>query len=319
VFRGRGDKKTLDVEFLECSENLPLCKKLASLTIDQCFGQNGLISRVEMRILWDIDLSISGYAKLGKAVTHFVNRLTVNRLNDGSSKSLFEELDIKKPGPKIRKLLVKRRKAPFDIGKQTTCTTFFRITEINYIGNETFSEILQVWTWSGFSNRQKSFLFKFYNNLLGINTRTWHFAGNGTRNCLFCSVKNPPIVTDETFLHLFYNCPTVASWHQNFIRKCFPDMTFPTALEERILWFLGIYSNSVCPFITAACLTFQYCIWECKLKKKSPSFNTLFAEFLFLFKETTAHNSSIRDSGSVLNYELCRIIFGGGRRIQDGE
>ncbi len=85
---------------LECEDDLILCRKLANLTIDNCFGHNGLITRVELRMLFNIDISVSAYATLGRAVNHFVNRLTVNNLNDRSSVSIREELGIKKPGPK---------------------------------------------------------------------------------------------------------------------------------------------------------------------------------------------------------------------------
>jgi hypothetical protein len=288
---------------------------------EQCFGHEGLLTRVEMCIINGIDISVSGYAKLGRALTHFVNRINANRLNDGSSTRLYEELNIKKPGPKIRKLLVKRRKKSFDISKQITTKTFFRITGIDYIGNDCFAEILPIWTWSGFSNRQKDFIFKYYNNLLGLNTRTWHFAANGTRNCTFCSLRNLPLQTDESFLHLFFLCPATRDWQSKYIRKCFPEMTLNTVATEKLLWFLGIYEDNFTSFISSAILTFQYCIWESKLRKKSPSFNTVYTEFLDNFKKICVHNSDIRLSGSKINFTLCRIIFGGGggQGVQDGE
>jgi hypothetical protein len=174
---------------LECEDDFSLCRKLSNLTIDNCYGQNGLLTRVELRLLFEIDLSVSAYATLGRAVNHYVNRLSVNNLNDGSSVSIREELNIKKPGPKIRKLLAKRRRKPFDLSKQTTCLTFFRITGMVFIGNDLFSKIVSVWTWPGFTNRQKTFLFKFYNNILGLNVRTSHFGANVSRVCFFCSKK----------------------------------------------------------------------------------------------------------------------------------
>jgi hypothetical protein len=104
---------------------LTLCKKLANLKIEECFGQNCLITRVELRQNCGIDISVAGYANLGKAVTHFVNRLSTNRLNDSTTLCLQDSLNIKKPGPKIRGIMAKRRKKPFDLGKQQTCMTYF--------------------------------------------------------------------------------------------------------------------------------------------------------------------------------------------------
>jgi hypothetical protein len=67
------------------------------------YGDNGLITRAELRILWGVELSLTGYANLGKALNHFVNRLSINRLNDGSSVSLRDDLSIKNPGRKMLK------------------------------------------------------------------------------------------------------------------------------------------------------------------------------------------------------------------------
>jgi len=319
IFCGPRDKRTLNPELLECEDDFVLCRKLANLTIDNCYGQNGLLTRVEFRLFFDINLTLSAYATLGRAVNHFVNRLSVNNLNDGTSVSIREELNIKKPGPKIRKLLAKRRRKPFDLGKQTTCTTFFRITGIAYIGNEDFSKIVSVWAWPGFTNRQKTFLFKFFSNILGLNTRTSHFGINVSRVCFFCSKKNPGIPNDETFIHLFYNCNTTRAWQAQFLTKCFPEFGLLPDNELKKLWFLGIYNDTIIPFIVGAMLSFQFCIWEHKLRKNVPSFHTLYNEFLSSFIDTCRHNNDVRLSGTVINYELCRTIFGARRGLPDGE
>jgi hypothetical protein len=52
------------------------------------------------------DLSLTGYANLGKSLNHFVNRLSINRLNDGTTVGLREDLSIKNPGKKIRKKML---------------------------------------------------------------------------------------------------------------------------------------------------------------------------------------------------------------------
>jgi hypothetical protein len=85
-------------------------QKIARLTVDNCYGQYGFITRAEFRIVHNIDLSITGYANLGQAVNHFVNRLSVHAINDGTAISLFNSLQLKKPGVKIRSIMSKRKK-----------------------------------------------------------------------------------------------------------------------------------------------------------------------------------------------------------------
>ena len=53
------------------------------------------------------------------------------------------------------------------------------------------------------------FLFKFFNNILGINTRLSHFVPNHSRGCTFCTLNGTIPIPDETFLHIFFECGTV--------------------------------------------------------------------------------------------------------------
>jgi hypothetical protein len=54
IFRGPGDKLTLTPDYLEAEYDRALCRKLAFLTIDDCYGQFGLLSRIEFRFIHDI-------------------------------------------------------------------------------------------------------------------------------------------------------------------------------------------------------------------------------------------------------------------------
>jgi hypothetical protein len=319
IFQGPGNKNTLTPAVLEAESDFSLCKKLSVLTVDECYGQYGFLTRAEFRIQLGIDLSLTGYANLGRAVNHFVNRLTVNRLNDGSATTLFSNIQLKKPGEKIRNMLVKRRKKPFDISTMPTVRTFFEITGVNYVGNEMFSKNLSLWSRSGFSNRQKTFFFKFYNNILGLNVRTSHFVPNGTRNCFFCSKDPVPQQNDETFLHLFHTCATTKNWQTTFIGRCLPELPALVAQDQKSLWFLGYLPDQFSISVFFSIMTFQYCIWEAKLKKKIPSFNSMFIQFIDLIKQTAAFNPDLRDDISKNNYTLCRILLGGRQGDQDDE
>ncbi len=190
-----------------------------------------------------------------------------------TSSCLWDELAIKNLGPKICKLMVNTRKKPFDfLNKQTTCKTkLFKISAS--------------WSWSVFSKRQKTFMFTFYNTILGINTRTSHFGLHVTGNCCFCSRKNPPENNDETF----YTCSFpghTSNWNGQCLQTCLPEVGFLTLTDKKncgywgclgtafLMLFLGLLSvsSSVFGIINSA--------------KKVPFFHTLFAEFISLFWET---------------------------------
>jgi hypothetical protein len=164
IFRGPGNKLRLDPDYLETANSPEITTRLAKLAVEECYGRNGFLTRQEFRISLGLDLSVTGYANLGRAVNHFINQLSVNQLNDGTSCHIADCFRLKKPGKKIRMALVKRRKKPFNLETLTTCQTFFRITELNYIGNDLFGQVVELWIRSGFTNRMKTFIFKFFNN-----------------------------------------------------------------------------------------------------------------------------------------------------------
>jgi hypothetical protein len=249
---------------------------------------------------------VVGYANLGGALNFFKNRRIPNNNSDGTSVNLETSLNIKKPAQKIRTAFVKKQKKSFDLSKQTTVVTFFRITGIDYIGDEVFARILKSWNFTG-SNRYRMFVFKFFNNILGLNTRTSHFGTNVTRCCWFC-FKSGRQDTDETFLHLFFTCPTVTAWHDEFITNFIVPQHPLNITDKKKLFFLGISSGDYNIFLSCAIFHFQFSIWEEKLSKRVPSFITLKTRFLERFTESVNNTKKLQKAGRKLNNPLCRYI-----------
>ncbi len=99
-------------------------QKLSCTRFEEFFNNEGIMTRVEMRIVLGIDLTISGYADLCKSLNLYVNRIRVNQLNNGTSVSFQDEYGmLKKPGKKLRKLLTARRQKPFNFEDQLTTRT----------------------------------------------------------------------------------------------------------------------------------------------------------------------------------------------------
>jgi hypothetical protein len=65
----------------------------------------------------------------------------------------------------------------------------------------------------------RDFIYKFRNNILGINTRVSHFANNVSRRCTFCALANERNIVDETFSHLFYECLHTNKTIKAFLQK----------------------------------------------------------------------------------------------------
>jgi hypothetical protein len=137
------------------------------------------------------------------------------------------------------------------------------------------------------------------------------FAVNPVRYCQFCHldrVANPP---DESFLHLFLDCPTVRAWHADFLSLHFNNLN-PVYADLTKFWFLGILPNqqSISFAVLSAVLVFQYCIWEGKLRKRKPAFRTLNLLFEELFNSSFKKNKIFLDSAAPLNYAIFRPVRG---------
>jgi len=313
IFRGRGERQLLNTDYLGISEEPELCKKIAFLTIEECYGILGFLDREEFLTQLNINVSLDTYSKLKKAITHFVNRLRPNTESDGSVKTIGADFRIKKPGKKIRVFFGEKKSLKFQMARLTQYQTFFRITEIDPVNAELFGKNFSLWKMQGMTNRMRMFFIKFYNNILGINVRTAHFGENQSRLCFFCTNQKRINPNDETFIHLFLDCPSVKIWHAEFLQKCFPELRQLTPAEERKLWFLGYFSEDFNLFLCVAVLTFQFYIWEHKLKKTHPSHRTLYRDFSETFSTVVRNNTKIKKASNLTNFSLCRPLGLHGR------
>jgi len=184
---------------------------------------------------------------------------------------------------------------------------FFQLIETPYTGDKSFSDNVSWWNMNILPNRVRMFAFKFYNNILGINTRTSHFAVNPDRACTFCSMSAAVPHPDETFMHIFLTCPTIRNWHTNFLTLFFNGLQL-TEEEGKKFWFLGLLPRDRCPnpAILSSVLIFQFCCWEEKLRKRKPSVTTIFYLFEDLHKNIFDNSSELRDSSSGLAFSLYR-------------
>jgi hypothetical protein len=267
--RGPHDKNTLNFNYLEIDENS--MNRIAYLRAWEFFNVNGLKTKLELQFDYGITLTVSGYAKLASCLTHYVRKLRPNNRNNGSSRPIDTEfLSLKNPGKKIRSWFTKKQNLSFDITKAKFFVTFQTLTQSALPNGSILGNRISMWIKTGLSNRIRMFIFKFYNNLLGLNKRLSHFVIKQSWNCTFCT-GTTDLVPDETFLHLFFDCPVTRKWHDSFLTKY---IILPTDLtrEQRLQqFFFGTLPNASedNSFLTFSIMLFQFCIWEEKLRKKN--------------------------------------------------
>jgi hypothetical protein len=87
--------------------------------------------------------------------------------------------------------------------------SFANIIDI-IINGEQSKFLNQLWTNNIFSGKERTFLFKLYNNTLGYNTAVAHFIRNHSPNCTFCDITRENEQHRETPVHIFYDCDSVS-------------------------------------------------------------------------------------------------------------
>jgi hypothetical protein len=104
------------------------------------------------------------------------------------------------------------------------------------------------------------------------------------------------------------------NWHNQFLNKYLPQLVNLDAQALKNLWFFGRIPIPTADnlFVQLSMLTFQFCIWEAKLKKKLPSFRTLEIAFAEIIAQVLGCKKKMRDSANKNNFLLCRLfVFGG--------
>jgi hypothetical protein len=207
-FRGPGEKSILNLSYLMLPEAGDCI--ITRLSATEFFNVNGIKTRLELLIDSGLDIPLEGYVRLARCLNHYANRLRPNTRNDGSALCVKKDfLPLKNPGKKIRVALVKKKRKAFKLEDQAGVKKYLEVTGGAFPGENSFEKILTLWNCTGISNRIRTFLFRFFNNTLGINTRLSHFVPGHPRGCTFSRLNNVIAIPDETFKHIFMDCPTV--------------------------------------------------------------------------------------------------------------
>jgi len=170
-------------------------------------------------------------------------------------------------------------------------TTFLNITGIVGAAEKTVKNTIGLWNFSALKNTIREFQYKFIYNQLGLNNRVSHFVQNINKACTFCTLKMVPApVPEETFLHLFHDCPTTL----NILK----------------FWFFAEADNNTNLFISVAICTLNFLIWNMKLKKNIVNFSTLQQNWLHIINTLVKQSLKIREAVLLVHYDICRRWHG---------
>ena len=156
-----------------------------------------------------------------------------------------------------------------------------------------------LWCLNSLPNKFREFLFKFYNNRLGLNVRTSHFGGE-TRYCTFCQIENNSLQM-RLFLHLFYNFDAVRLIHDQIGRD-----VLGLSSKTKKNWFGFPSGLTNYKFYALSFLSIQYVIWNAKLSHRLPSASFCLGESIQLLDKLSRLSPRIFNYKDNYDYVLSR-------------
>ena len=268
--RGPKDKGILDKNFFgDGKPGKANLNNIANLKYVECWEGNNFLTMERLNENFNLVINAATYFRLRGALLYFRTKTKDSGTDPGESISDFFG-SFKKGSKSCRCILskahvIKIRILPKNL---TIFTTFFSLISLEIPNNDTLSCFLSLWTLPYLSNRFREFIFKFFNNKLGLNTRTSHFL-NTDRRCTFRKLIGISD-EDETFSHIFFDCPTVVTIH-NTLDLHVLSRGAESNNEKKARWFGCGWLERENKFVRLLHLSLQFFIWECKLKNKLPS------------------------------------------------
>ena len=309
ICRNRQDPGPLNLQIF--NQNPPIrIEKIVSLRFCDIFSNNSVKMLWEINRDSDCNINILTYMRLGAACNNFNQSINRNRISDGSSISTSAFFNSFKKGSKsVRRILSYNSINKPAIENKKHVKSYFRLVGLPVPDPSTIKKLFGAWGYNFLQNNLREFILKFFSNILGLNVRIAHFVQGASRNCFFCSQSNPVILTDESFAHLFLDCPITNSWLLSFETLFFPEINFTSRMQRLSFWFSHTVPAELCPlnnFEHCSLWIFKFLIWEAKLKKKVPSFVSFKIDFLSTTDSIVKISKQIAHESNNGNYSISR-------------
>jgi exonuclease III len=287
IRRGLGDNRLLDFNFF--SHNIPRLDMARVTRLRFCdFFENGIFKSLDrLNDSTGTPFSLTTYLRLSTALHYFMR---VNRSNFNEKSCRVEDfLRVKKgEARKMRLVIDSNHQLNKSLYSLTSVKTFFRLIGTTHEEPHN-DDIFSFWNEHYLCNKLRDFCYKYFYNLLPLNVRLSHYVQNVGRGCTFCTLSRREDINipDETFLHLFLDCPTTSRIHDWFLNKYYLGLNIDRVLKLNY-FFLGVTpgtgtgTGTFNKFGFAMAVTIQFLIWELKIQKRVLMPLSLDDDFIFL-------------------------------------
>jgi hypothetical protein len=287
---GRGFINKLDEVFFGCYGNNTLRNSLLSLTWKDLVINGVFITREEILTRFNIALLQDKYNILKQVYGIALRKYYKAGTGESNLPDFFKSF--KKGSRKFRRIMC-GTVSEHTVKSGTQVRTFLRSIEEDCPNFARIRSLLSNWNVSFLNSSIREFIFKYYNNILGLNSRVAHFNLEINSGCTFCNITNNRPVPKETLQHLFFYCPTIYE-----IICTFFDSYIANLVNNKGNYFLSNISSNeqVNNVVTIVWDIFRYVVWQFKLQKRLPTYGIFNEELQYHFAIINATSKFFRDS-----------------------
>jgi hypothetical protein len=198
-----------------------------------------------------------------------------------------------------------------NLSGNNTVETFFKFIGIEILEERLLRSCWGSWNLTFFSNVQREFQYKFFNNILGLNSRVANFVVGYSAECALCVSNSEPFpINSESFLHLFFECGHSSKYRNMAEREFFPEIQGQSEQNKKIFWLLGLIPQGnvlkLNIFIQSVVFTCNFLIWKIKLSKNRLPVSIFKADLLYMSRCLLRKSIKLREAKTNDHFFLCR-------------
>ncbi len=225
---GRGLLNKLDDEFFNIVPDTPrgIRSRLLTVTWQDITANGHLLPRGTVSESFGLNLSQIQYENVRNAYRSAYNRFKNNDAITNNLEHFFS--GFKKGSQPFRRILATTPCTDTGTGGgvlRRTVNSFSSMIDCRAPNDQRIKSLFCTWNKLFLDSRMRIFKFKYYNNIIGLNSRVAHFNPDITVGCTLCNVAGPRPVAAETLEHLFFSCPSTQKMLHKLKEKYFYDLT----------------------------------------------------------------------------------------------
>jgi hypothetical protein len=280
----RGEAGIFDDNFFETFAPGIDVNTRSTLTWHKCTdGNKEFLGREALNDNIGTRLDFRSYVRLKSGYANAKRKFDDGKV--GAKRKLKDFIIMNKNGAKGFRVVFKETKTN-TVTKQLK--NFSKLIELENPDPISAVKINSAWNKNNYGSETKDFIFKFYNNVLGVGARVAHYNENTDPRCTFCVKKMISPADRETFIHLFWNCTVTSSLIDKFAGTYFRSTT------TKECYFYGYINGITCPIRLMIWNIFRHTLWLFRQKKRLPIWTAFENEFNYNFGAILNSNKKVK-------------------------